>query len=303
MAPGPRAQPRIPSARMRIAVLWIATLALSWQFAEPERAQAAGAPTLMKWGFGDGGDGGPKLDEPIVTDRPDFTESSVTVGRGVVQIESGYTYVYDSDDAGSTKSHSLPESLLRIGVLADWLELRVVYNHLSETENVFGVSRTVVNGNEDLGLGIKFALTGQEGLLPEMALVPQMRVPTGSSALSAGQVLPGLNWIYGWDITERLSAGGQTQLNQKLDDVTNDPYAEFSQSFTMGLDWTDRFGSYTEWFVLSPDGADSNHAQNYFDGGMTFLVTDNVQLDARAGVGLNEAADDLFTGVGLSVRM
>ena len=37
-----------------------------------------------------------KLDEPLVTDRPDFTESSTTVGQGVVQLEMGYTFTGDS---------------------------------------------------------------------------------------------------------------------------------------------------------------------------------------------------------------
>ena len=38
------------------------------------------------------------------------------------------------------------------------------------------------------------------------------------------------------------------------------------------------------------------------DGGFTFLVNNNFQLDVRAGVGLNEAADDYFVGTGFAVR-
>src|SRR5262245_53064759 len=39
--------------------------------------------TLFQWSYGTSFSGGPNLDEPLVTDRPDFTEASVTVGRGV----------------------------------------------------------------------------------------------------------------------------------------------------------------------------------------------------------------------------
>ena len=56
---------------------------------------------------------------PIVTDRPDFTESSVTVGYGVVQLETGYRYTYDSDSDGSIRNHSFPESLLRVGMFKE----------------------------------------------------------------------------------------------------------------------------------------------------------------------------------------
>ncbi len=144
--------------------------------------------------------GGADLNEPLVTDRPDFTESPSVVGLGVTQLEAGYTYTYtyDSTTTGSTKSHSLPETLLRTGILADWLELRIGWNYAEETVTLFGTSRTLATGSEDLHLGLKFALTGQEGLLPEMGIIAQMDVPSGSTVFSAGETLSGVNWIYGW---------------------------------------------------------------------------------------------------------
>ncbi len=267
------------------------------------RPALADAGTLLKWSYGDGGDGGPNLDQPLITDRPDFTESSVTVGRGVVQIESGYTYFFDDDGGSSFREHTFPELLMRVGMLAEWFELRVGYTWIEGTTHTFGEGRATFTGSNDLYLGMKFALTGQEGILPEMAIMPQMFVPSGSRDHTAGETLPGVNWLYGWDVTDFIAMGGQTQANRRLDDETGEPYTEFSQSWTINYSLADRWGGYTEWFCLAPDGADSNHNENYFDGGLTFLVTDNVQLDARAGVGLNEAAVDLFTGVGLSIRL
>lgn len=280
----------------------LAAAILGWCGFHLEEACQAAAPTLLQWSYGDGGDGGPNLDEPLISDRPDFTEASSTVGLGVVQLEGGYTYAYDSDAVGSTKSHSFPETLLRVGVLADWLELRAAWNYGEESATEFGVGRTRATGSQDLYLGVKLGLTGQEGVLPEMAVMFQMDVPTGSSAFTAGETLPGVVWLYGWDLNDWLSTGGQTQVNRALDDVTGQPYAEFSQSWTINYALLDRVGAYTEWFVFAPDGADTNHTENYADGGFTFSVTNNLQLDVRAGVGLNEAADDYFVGSGFAVR-
>jgi len=42
--------------------------------------------------------------------------------------------------------------------------------------------------------------------------------------------------------------------------------------------------------------------QHYFDGGLTYLISSDVQWDLRAGLGLNDAADDFFVGTGLSIR-
>ena len=63
-----------------------------------------------------------------------------------------------------------------------------------------------------------------------------------------------------------------------------------------------RWGSFTEWYVFVPNGFTIDRTQHYADGGFTYHVTNNLQLDIRAGVGLNEAADDFFAGSGVVIR-
>ncbi len=253
--------------------------------------------TLLQWSYGTSFSGGPNLDEPLVTDRPDFTEAGSTVGRGVAQLEIGYTYTFDDDGTGSTKSHSYPEPLLRLGVLAEWLEFRVGWNYADE--ETAGVT---TSGSEDLYLGFKIGLTPQEGCLPEMALIPQMTVPTGSGGFSSDEVLPGLNWIYGWELSDNISTAGSTQFNRAIDGGTSGSYTEWAQSWTIAYSLTDKVGAYTEYYGLYPSGADTIQTEHYFNGGFTYLVSDNVQWDIRAGTGLNEASDDFIVGTGLSIR-
>ena len=92
-------------------------------------------------------------------------------------------------------------------------------------------------------------------------------------------------------------------MNRAADQTTGNFYSEFAQSQTIGYSLSERLGLYTEWFYFAPSGADTDHNQQYGNAGFTFLVNDNLQLDIRAGVGLNAAADDFFTGAGLSWRM
>jgi hypothetical protein len=257
--------------------------------------------TLMQWSYGTSFEGGPDLNEPLVTDRPDFTESSVTVGAGVIQLETGYTFTYDNEDGDRTRNHSFPESLLRIGMFADWFEFRVEWNYAIEDFEIGGVEDRN-SGAEDMTLGVKLALTPQECMLPETAIILQMSVPTGADAFSADEVLAGFNYCYGWDITEELSMGGSTAVNGATDDETADIYSEFSQSWTFNRSLGEQVTGYVEWYVLVPISADTNRTQNYFNGGFSVLLNDNVQWDIRAGVGLNEAADDFFAGSGLSIR-
>jgi hypothetical protein len=51
---------------------------------------------------------------PLVTDRPDFTESAVVVGRGTIQFEAGMTRTSSPPTAGAVVS--APELLVRLGL-------------------------------------------------------------------------------------------------------------------------------------------------------------------------------------------
>ncbi len=266
-------------------------------------AQDRCAPgTLFQWSYDPSYEGGPDLEAPLVTDRPDFTEASSTVGLGVVQLEIGYTYTFDQTPTDSTENNSYGEPLARIGMLANWFELRLGWNHANEIVTTAGV-QAVTSGSEDLYIGVKLGLTPQSCLLPEMALIPQMTVPTASTNnFGAGEVLPGVNWIYSWEINDFISTAGSSQINRALDEITMRPYLEFAQSWTIAYSLTDELGAYTEWFALIPDGANSALPEHFFNGGFTYLFSDDIQFDIRAGVGLNDSAADYFMGLGFSIR-
>jgi hypothetical protein len=192
--------------------------------------------------------------------------------------------------------------LARFGILADWLEFRVAFNHAHAVESLQQLPTNTTSGSEDLYLGVKVMLTTQSGVLPEMSIMPQWAVPTGHSEFTAGMTLPGLSWLYGWDINDWLSTAGSTQVNKAVDGL-DEIYHELAQSWTIGYSFTERWGGYTEWFVLIPSGSDVARTEHYFNGGFIFPVTNDLQFDIRAGVGLSEAADDFFGGAGVVVRL
>lgn len=241
-------------------------------------------------------------DEPLVTDRPDFTEASSTVGYGRLQIEMGYTYFYNRDGTASVATQTFPETLFRIGLFREWFELRIVYTAIDQQTSANFI-RAGETGSDDLQVGCKIALTEQCGCLPEMAIIPQIFVPVGSDAFTNDEVLPGLNWVYSWDITDRFGVAGSTQGNRVRDD-SGHYHLELAQSATAGVSITERLGGYAEWFAFFPHGAVDLGAKpaHFFNGGFTYLVNNDLQLDARAGLGLNDAADDYFVGAGLSKR-
>lgn len=264
-------------------------------FNEVQRTHINSSPTLLTWPGQFPGVLDP--DAPMATDRPDVTEASSTVGPGVLQIETGYTYSREGSGSNLAEAESFPEALFRYGTPINWLELRLATSMARE--------KTVLDssiGAEDLYLGAKIGLTLQDGILPEMALVPQMTVPSGSNNFSDDAVLPGVNWLYGWDINDLVSTAGSTQLNRSIDSGTGSSYAEWTQTWTVGYSLHDRIGAYTEWFAFIPQDADTARTEHYANGGFTVSITDDIQWDIRAGTGLNDNAADFFAGTGLSFR-
>src|SRR5215211_3178999 len=223
----------------RTTFLFLTIFASSASIAIVPRAEANGPSTLFRWYYDEAPDSGSKLEEPLVTDRPDFTEASTTVGQGVVQLETGYTFTTDAEDGVRTSNHSFPETLLRVGVLADWLEFRVDWNYEIERTRTAGVAETR-SGADDLTLGFKIALTEQQCNLPETAVILQLSVPTGGDAFTADEVLPGVNYLYSWELDDDWSLGALTGFTGAVDDETNDLYTQFSQSLSLGRSWNEK---------------------------------------------------------------
>jgi Putative MetA-pathway of phenol degradation len=262
--------------------------------------------TLFEWAIGPKEEKKAEEEQPdsIVTDRPDFTEASSTVGLGRVQLEAGYTYFRDRSGGSTQVVQTFPEALLRIGLFAEWFELRLGQTYVHSRTTAFGETTEHLSGLSDTYVGVKLWLTEQKCHLPETAIIFQALLPTAGQLITSDRVLPGFNYLYGWDIIpDFLSAGGSLGVNSLVDDAGH-TFVVVNQSFTIGYQLTEQLGAYTEWFALYPSSAIAPDVgpEHYFNGGFTFKVTPDFQLDIRAGVGLNRHAVDFFTGAGFAVR-
>ena len=224
--------------------------------------------------------------QALVADRPDFTEATSTVGRGVLQFEFGYTLGFDDAGGAATRTHSYGEPLLRAGFLADRLEFRIGTGAVTRSTESDGHTATE-SGIGDLYLGVKLALTQQRGVFPATSVLPQLTLPTGAEAFSAGRSLPGVNFLYSWDLAETVSLAGSTQANAGVGDRNQD-YREWAQSLSLGVALDDRTGLYGEWYAFVPSGLDvpaelrSERTEHYLNGGLTRLVNEDLQWDIHA---------------------
>lgn len=229
--------------------------------------------------------------EPLVTDRPDFTESTSVVEPGHVQAEAGYTF---GSAEGGQRSHSVGELLLRVGVLSG-VELRVSANSWM-LERVDGV--TAARGMEDAGLGAKVALFRGAGWVPEAALIVASSIPTGSGEVSAGAAEPEAKLALGWELAERV--GLASNLNYAWLRGTPGRPGEASGSVSLGVSLLEAMGGYAEYYAFHPTAGDGED-RHYVNGGLTFRLSPDLQLDARVGTRAGGERES-FVGVGIAHR-
>ena len=86
------------------------------------------------------------------------------------------------------------------------------------------------------------------------------------------------------------------------DDGERDTLSNAFYTVALGFGLNDRLSAFVELYGDIPASASGGPA-NSFDGGFTYLVRDNLQLDLAGGVGVSDAADDWFVGLGLSLRL
>ncbi len=233
--------------------------------------------------------------DPLVTDRPDFTESAVTVRPGRVQLEAGYTFGRNGD----ASSHTFGEVLLRIGALSR-IEIRVGLNSYAVTDSRSDAER----GFEDVSLGAKISLLDPpphfELFRPAVALLVGTSLPTGADGFGGEGLWPETKLALAWGLSERVSLG--TNLNIASVQTNGDRFAQFSGSLALGVALSDRLGTFAELFGFAsgnPQGLDTG----FLNGGATFLAHDNVQLDARAGIGFDNREPNYFLGLGFAWRL
>ena len=75
--------------------------------------------------------------ESLVTDRPDATEASSTVGKGVFQVETGAFYESFKDNNNTYENFTFNTTLLRYGIL-DNLELRLGWDFVEGVTKING---------------------------------------------------------------------------------------------------------------------------------------------------------------------
>ena len=219
--------------------------------------------------------------EVVDTNRPGFSFTPGVVAKGRWQLETGVSY--DRAD-GRSRSVSLPLAELRFGV-AEGVEVFLSSVSWSDVE----VANTSESGLVDMAIGTKMALT-EANARTRMAILLQVSVPVGDSAFSSDRVDPSAAFV--WTHDGRVPLAGTVKVSRfregfQLDNGLKLPF------------WArGNHSAFAEWELNLPEGGEDAH---WLNGGYQWLLDDRTQVDASAGLGLNDAAGDYRVAAGFSV--
>ena len=230
--------------------------------------------------------------EPLVTDRPDATESSSVVAPRFAQFEIGLTTGDDTNGESFTQSGG---SLLRVGLVEDW-ELRLGWDGYQDGPAGAGA------GDGLLGFKYRIAPEARETFFPEMALLVHTTVPWGADDFSSDEFDPSFLFAFSHTLNDRWSLGYNLGAQLATSDTANGSDTTLASglySVALGYGATEQLSFFLE--VFGDVGLSAETSSTSLDGGLTWLFNDDSQLDLFAGVGLDDDAEDWFLGIGYSI--
>jgi hypothetical protein len=227
-------------------------------------------------------------DNPIATDRPQITNSSVVVRCGSLQFENGF----QETSNGGQRSFDLPETAVRVGI-ASKTELRF------EAPDYFFNDATAsgfATGFGDLTLGFKQQLGPARGGF-DVSLIPSVSFPTGANLISSHGYDPTIQLPWSRALTKKWTAAGMFSLMWPTEGALRNLTGQSSVYFDRQL--TPSWDAYVEYSGAFPQRGGPQHV---IDFGTAYKPSPHQQLDFHCGFGLSAATPDHSIGVGYSVR-
>ena len=223
-------------------------------------------------------------DAEIVTDRPDVTESSIVVPVASLQFENGFAWTSDH----GAHAVDLPETLVRLGILARTEFRFVVPNGLLRSGSA--------SGFDDLAIGMKQQLGPLPGGI-DLSVIAAVSLPAGSRGVGSGGYDPFVKFPWSKDLARGWSIGGMQSWFWNSDGGRRNDVWE--ATFYLEKQITQRLDAFTEY---AGDYAQRGGPKQLLHFGGAYKLNALNQVDFHFGFGLSHATPNHFFAAGYSVR-
>ncbi len=239
------------------------------------------------------------LMRPMSTDRPDKTESPYTVDSGHFQFETDLvSFGFDqwNSDGKRVFGVNAGNINLKVGILNNVDLQLVVENYVFQQTAAEGKTDRVA-GFGDLTTRIKINFWGNDGGPTAFGIMPFVKFPTNTGGLSNKHVEGGMIFPFAAELPYGWGMGVMTEIDiVSREDGGYGP--DFINSITFSHDIVGNLAGYVEFFSQLSQG----ELAITLDTGVTYALTEDIQLDCGCNFGVTEAAEDFNPFIGLSMR-
>lgn len=240
-------------------------------------------------------------------DRPDQTESPISVDKGHWQVEMDFVNYQRDREKGpgfdtKTTSYGVAPINLKYG-LTDNSDIQFVFDSYQSSKTTDKRAGRVLDKTDGVGnltVRYKYNFFGNDGG-NAFGIMPFVTLPTNSNGVSHKYVEGGVIVPYAIDVSEHVGVGLMTEVDVVRNSANTDYSAVFVNSATVGFDLTDVVGAYVEAFAAKSTESGSKW-EVQADAGISFALSDTMALDLGVNVGVSKAAPDLNPFIGFSAK-
>lgn len=232
----------------------------------------------------------------LATDRPDATESPVTVDKGMFQIESSFmSYTRDKDNGIKSESFGYGEINFKYGI-SDNMDFQTIIVPWERNIEKTATTKTITEGISDITARLKYNVIGNDSGDFGFAVMPFVVLPSGTEVstekLQAGIILP-----TSLDLNNKWGIGSQIEFGRFYQDEGSHEWG-LTHTVVLGYEVSESFGVYLEHITAVGD----HELELSASFGGTYLYAENIQFDAGAMIGLTDSAPDLVAFSGFTIK-
>lgn len=221
-------------------------------------------------------------------DRPGIANGSFITPNGMLGLEAGMQFsstpFVDQIDIGQV--------LLRYGA-GDRLELRAALNSFSFREIEVEGGDISDSGIQDFAIGLKYNVLQGSDNSPNLSLLGNLSLPTGSDAFSSGDAVPTFGLLMDHSISPSFSISSNLAYSFETDSNTDVWLFTVTPGFVISEE-----NNLSGYFGYAGNYYGSGFEDHILEGGLVYGLEDGSQLDFNFGF---DAEDEyFFVGAGFA---
>ena len=228
---------------------------------------------------------------PFFPDRPGMATPTNIMPRNIWEVEESVQYEKYSDDVIRNQNYLFSSVLLRYGLSGN-AELRIQTDYAYNITD--GANHSVVQGLDPITIGTKVKLLGQQRAMPNFSLLFNLTLPyAGKNEFRPDNAAPSFYLLMSNILSERVSLCYNYGI--KWDGSSSVPTHFYAAC--LGVILNDKLSIFIEGYGYFKQTAKPKF---YIDGGIAYLITENLQADFTLAGYLNSFKNYYLLNIGMA---